>query len=87
MAAEVVLVVLEGGGVVDFESELLLLLDPDEGWTSGTGGDMPTGETVKCVLSVILLSSLSWMWWRANTVEAIGCSRRKSTKDEEETIQ
>lgn len=30
MAAEVVLVVLEGGGVVDLES--LLLLDPEEGW-------------------------------------------------------
>lgn len=40
MAALVVLVVLEGGGVVDLESALLLLLDPEEGFCSGTGGDM-----------------------------------------------
>lgn len=40
-AAEVVDVVLEGGGVVDLESALLLsLLDPEEGWASGAGGDM-----------------------------------------------
>lgn len=31
MAAEVVEAVLEGGGVVDLESAVLLLLDPDEG--------------------------------------------------------
>jgi hypothetical protein len=34
------LVVLEGGGVVDLESAFLLELDPEEGWPSGTGGDM-----------------------------------------------
>ena len=33
-------VVLEGGGVVDLESDVLLLLDPEVGWPSGTGGDM-----------------------------------------------
>ena len=40
MAADVVEVVLEGGGVVDLESDVLLLLDPEVGWPSGTGGDM-----------------------------------------------
>lgn len=37
-AAEVVEVVLEGGGVVDLES----LLEPEDVWASGTGGDMAT---------------------------------------------
>lgn len=38
-AADGVEVALDGGGVVDLES-LLLLLDPEEGCASGMGGDM-----------------------------------------------
>ena len=37
-AADGVDVALEGGGVVDLESALLLSLDPEEGCPSGTGG-------------------------------------------------
>jgi hypothetical protein len=37
--ADAVEVALEGAGVVDLES-LLLLLEPDEAWPSGAGGDM-----------------------------------------------